>query len=215
MYNLEQFRTDSGYDWAGLLRAYRVATRCKQSTLAEDLGVAQPQISRWENGYSRPSKRHQGVILEMTSEVECVAPSPSWMDRITRTAAVAMCTDSDGVIASMSEGMLEVAGLDRIDVVGHKLGKIFEGDIPDLFNALKSSGFFEGNVPEALSADAIEFTKASGGKNFKMRANHWMRTDSRGDNFWVWVGASISDDWFKRSRAEFGGQWIQVEASEP
>lgn len=215
MYNLEQFRTDSGYDWAGLLRAYRVATRCKQSTLAEDLGVAQPQISRWENGYSRPSKRHQGVILEMASEIECVAPSPSWMDRITRTAAVAMCADSKGVITTMSEGMLEVAGLDSVDVIGHPLADVFEGDIPALFSSLSKAGFFEGSIPEALSADDVRFTAISGGRGFKMRANHWMRSDTRGENYWVWVGAAISDDWFKRTRDELESHWVEVDPTDP
>lgn len=213
MYNLEQFRSDGGYDWAGLLRAYRVATRCKQSTLADDLGVAQPQISRWENGYSKPSKRHQGVILEMASEIECVAPSPSWMDRITRTAAVAMCADNQGMIRTMSEGMLEVAGLDRADVLDRHVDDVFTGDVPDLFASLTQAGLFAGRVPEVLSADSVNFAPELKGRDFFMRANHWMRSDPKGKVYWVWVGASISEDWFKRTREELGGHWADVEPS--
>jgi transcriptional regulator with XRE-family HTH domain len=204
MYKIEQFRSGADYDWARLLRAYRAATRCKQTTLAEDLGVAQPQVSRWENGYSRPSRRHQTQILEMASEVECVAPSPTWMDRITRTAALALCVDRNGKIRTISDGFLEAGGLSAEAVLNQPISKVFEGDLIALLDDLRQRRFFDGAIDEIVSADRVEFTPDFGGKSFPIRANHWMRADASGAPFWTWVGGVISDDWFKRSRSEFG-----------
>lgn len=210
MYKIEQFRTGADYDWARLLRAYRAATRCKQTTLAEDLGVAQPQVSRWENGYSRPSRRHQALILEMASEVECVAPSPTWMDRITRTAAIALCTDQGGKIRTMSEGFLEATGLEHDAIEGVPVSTVFKGDLVALFDDLTKQQFFEGAIEEIVSADRVEMTDAFGGRQFPVRANHWMRCDAAGAPYWVWVGGVVSEDWFERSRSDFG-HWTEVQ----
>jgi transcriptional regulator with XRE-family HTH domain len=213
MYKIEQFRSGTDYDWARLLRAYRAATRCKQTTLAEDLGVAQPQVSRWENGYSRPSRRHQAQILDMASQVECVAPSPSWMDRITRTAAFAMCVGRNSRIRTISEGFLEAAGLTEDAVLNRPLAEVFEGDLVILFDELRQRRFFDGTIDEIVSAERLQLRPELGGKTFLIRANHWMRLDPSGAPYWTWVGAVISEDWFARTRDSIGHWSILQESS--
>jgi len=97
--------------WADRLKRYRVQMSYKQSALAEQLGVSQPQISRWENAYSAPSLPMQAKIIRVLERAEAQEPWHDVVSFIARTAAVALGISSAGQIRVASLGFAEAAGL--------------------------------------------------------------------------------------------------------
>jgi transcriptional regulator with XRE-family HTH domain len=50
------------HDICTALRAYRMRARLRQRTVASALGVAQSQVSRWENGLDTPRAHHAAAL---------------------------------------------------------------------------------------------------------------------------------------------------------
>lgn len=94
-------------DLCRLLPKWRKASRIKQQTLAEMLGVSQATISNWETGKDVPGKR---LMLRLVDAMSASAPQRFEADRIAianaRTPRAAF--DLDGVrLVVASKGMHE------------------------------------------------------------------------------------------------------------
>lgn len=54
----------AGTSWAQLLRQRRLDARLTQEEFARQLGVHQPELSRWERGVHTPSRLRQQLLQQ-------------------------------------------------------------------------------------------------------------------------------------------------------
>ena len=195
--------------WPSLLRHHRFTNNMKQAALAQDLGVTQAMISRWESGRSEPSPAMQDSIRDLVDEAARGTPMVHWREASAQQPAMVAIVNTDGVCEVASRGFLRDFRLERHEVEGQPLGSLFSGDAMSLYEAMKASGFFEGRVELVESADILK-CKRPGRPAIEhcVHGLHWPGRDDAGRIHWVASGARISRDEFEDMRNELGGQLV-------
>lgn len=194
-------------DWPSVLRHFRFTHNIKQAALAHDLGVTQAMVSRWESGQARPGPELQVRIQELFDRHELGTPMLDWRQFMAENPAFSAIVSGHGRIETASTGMLRETGLERDQIEGFDLARIFEGDAVALFAALRDAGFFDGRVESAESADLLCMLKGPlSGSGVHVHGLHWPRVGEDGRIRWVISGARVSEKEFEAVRAELGGQ---------
>lgn len=174
--------------WADRLKRYRVQMSYKQSALAEQLGVSQPQISRWENAYTAPSLPMQARIIRVLERAEAQEPWHDVVSFISRTAAVALGVSSAGQIRVASLGLAEAAGVPTSAIEGHSIEDVFAGDLVDTYRSLEKAGAFRRGFSEKSRDFEIIFGAVEGDRRLLIRAEHWSTHDPDGHILWAMLG---------------------------
>ena len=199
-------RTEQAH-WPSLLRHHRFTHNLKQAALADDLGVTQAMISRWESGRAMPSGTMQTRLWGLFDEAAIGVPMPNWREIIALQPAMSAIISRDGRVETVSQGVLREFCLDRRDIEGHNLKEFLRGDALTLHASLLEHGFFDGAVEMAESADLMCLRLANGLKrDFYAHRLHWPRRDVDGEIRWASSGSRISKDEFFAIREELGGQ---------
>lgn len=140
-----------GQDWAELCRAYRQRHGLKQAAMAQDFGVDQSQVSRWERGLREPSLRVKQAILNEMLDTGQAGPDHTMRLMLEQSGSAVAVWSRDGTLLGASprferealllddcESGAAQSLLSRLEVVVH---------IMDLLN---THGFFEGDVMLAV-----------------------------------------------------------------
>ena len=175
--------------WADRLKRYRVQMSYKQSALAEQIGVSQPQISRWENAYSAPSLPMQARIVRVLERAEAQEPWHDVVSFISRTAAVALGVSSAGQIRVASLGFAEAAGVPLSAIEGHSIEDVFSGDLVGTYRELGKAGAFRRGFSASSQDLEVVFGAVQGARGFLIRAEHWSTHDRDGQVLWAIMGA--------------------------
>jgi transcriptional regulator with XRE-family HTH domain len=203
----DPIRSGEETHWPSVLRHFRFTHNIKQTVLAEDLGVTQAMVSRWESGTARPGPELQLRIQEMFDQHSTGTPMVGWRQFIADNPAVAAVFDAAGNLETASTGLIRESGLARHELENIALNTVFDGDLVSVFEALVAAGFFEGQVESAESADLLSVRhSAQTGTNIYLHGLHWPRIGEDGLIRWVASGARVSEAEFVRVRDELGGQ---------
>ncbi len=193
--------------WGEILKQYRFTNNMKQMALADDLGVTQAMVSRWEADLVEPGRDMQERILTLVSPEELSAPMIGWRSYIAETPAIAGVISASGILETVSVGMERETGLERASCEGRDLSQSFSEGLPQLFLLLKSIGFFDERVETVESVD--KYVLCNGprkGESLFVHSMNWWR---RGEDLrprWVFSGAQISEEEFEDLQKEFGSQ---------
>lgn len=194
-------------DWPERLRQYRRIRKLKQSSLAEDLGVTQAMISRWESGRARPGRAMRARLGEMTEPDPTAASMVGWRDFVQQNPTMAGVVDETGIVETVSEGVLREIGAGRSDFEGRHIAEILEGDLLALFDQLSAAGLFEGKIAGAETASTVCFRRRSGGMTrLHVHGLHWSRPGRDGRIRWIACGAPVDEEEFLSLCSDLGGQ---------
>ncbi|OLF71091.1 hypothetical protein AWH62_13630 [Maricaulis sp. W15] len=194
--------------WRNLLRRYRFTNNVKQAALAYDLGVTQAMVSRWESGAVQPAADMQERIRALAGTPEDMAsPLVGWRNHVAFQPGIAAVVDRDGLIETVSSGLLRDAEMALPQIEGKQLEAIFIGDVIELFNTLMEKGFFDGAQESAESADWYCFANSHGKRDIgPVHGLHWPHVAEDGTVRWMLTGARVSAKEFELLREELGGQ---------
>ena len=194
-------------DWPERLRQYRRIRKLKQSSLAEDLGVTQAMISRWESGRAQPGQAMRARLGELTEPDPAAAPMVGWRDYVRQNPTMAGVVDETGIIETASEGVLREIGVGRGEIEGRHIADILEGDFIALFDRLCAEGLFEGKIAGAETASTVCFRRSSGGMTrLHVHGLHWSRQAGDGRIRWIACGAPVDEEEFLSLCSDLGGQ---------
>ena len=195
--------------WPSVIRHYRLSRGLKQMALAEDLGVTQTMVSRWEAGNAEPSARIQDRLFDMFWAMGSTIPQDAWLDRLRRHPAVIGVIDSRGCQIAASRGMLRSFRIERSEIEGRFLHEAFRGDCVKLFDRLSDSGFFEGRVASAESVDRLHMKRADGSSaRFWAHGLHRPVFMKARQIFWLASGAAVSETVARDMRDKLGGPMV-------
>lgn len=193
--------------WHNRLRRYRFTHSIRQAALAEDLGVTQAMVSRWESGTVVPSPEMQRRILVLLEAGQVAAPLIDWRSHTAAQPGLAAVIDRYGRVETASVGLLRLLGRERARVEGRRLDLLFSGDLPALFHRLLAAGFFDGRVESVESADRYEFVDSEGKvTSCCIDGLHWPHRGEDGDIRWMLSGARIDDTDYKTLCRERAGK---------
>ena len=193
--------------WGEILKQYRFTNNMKQTALADDLGVTQAMVSRWEADLVEPGREMREKILNLVEPEALAAPMVGWREYITEMPAIAAVVSADGILETASVGMVRESGLERRELEGFPVSDSFASEHPGLFFTLKSNGFFDERVETVESVDKYEVCKGERkGETLLVHSLNWWR---RGEDLkprWVFTGALVTEDEFAALQNEFGSQ---------
>ena len=193
-------------DWRDRLRRYRLSHNIKQAALAEDLGVTQAMISRWEAGLVDPSAAMQARILAMLA-TEPAVPLVGWRAFVAQQPGLAAVIDRQGVLETVSEGLARLLDRPASALEGEYVDEVFSGDLPQLFRRLKFARFFDEAVETVESADNYCFVDKNGHVvRHCVQGLHWPHRGEDGEIRWMLTGARIPQAEFERVRRSLAGQ---------
>lgn len=196
-----------GESWGELLRHYRFTHNMKQMALAEDLGVTQAMVSRWESNRVQPGRAMQARILRMVRQEDLSAPMVGWRQFIADQPAIAAVLDERGVFETVSLGLARELGCAASELTGLSVDACFAGDLPALFSKLCDQGLFDERIETVESADVYSFQRSEGERlEFPVHAMSWWRRGEDRKPRWILNGARISKADFLSLREEIGGQ---------
>ncbi len=193
-------------DWRDRLRRYRLSQNIKQAALAEDLGVTQAMISRWEAGLVDPSPAMQARIMALLS-AEASVPLMGWRAFVAQQPGLAAVIDRNGILETVSEGLGRMLERPAASLEGEYIDDVFSGDLLQLFQRLKSARFFDEAVETVESADNYSFVDKNGHVvRHCVQGLHWPHRGEDGDIRWMLTGARITQAEYERLRRSLAGQ---------
>jgi len=193
--------------WRARLRRYRFTHNIKQAALASDLGVTQAMVSRWESGAVIPSKEMRTRITGLFEGGQVSAPMIDWRSHTAAQPGLAAVIDRRGMLETASEGLVRLLGRERAGVEAERIDDLFSGDLPELFQTLLSSGFFDGRLESVESADRYTFVDGEGRvTSCCIEGLHWPHRGEDGEIRWMLSGARIDEADFEALRREMAGK---------
>lgn len=194
--------------WRNYLRRYRFTNNIKQAALAEDLGVTQAMVSRWESGAVRPASGMQARIRALAGTSEAMAsPLVGWRSHVAFQPGLAAVVSADGEIETASAGLIRELGSSRGKIEGQSIETLFAGDLVRLRNILIEKGFFDGALESVESADMYCLANTSQNRRIgEVHGLHWPYLGEDDQVRWMLTGARISPTEFECLRRELGGQ---------
>ncbi|WP_417485829.1 helix-turn-helix transcriptional regulator [Maricaulis sp.] len=194
--------------WRNYLRRYRFTNNIKQAALAEDLGVTQAMVSRWESGEVSPAPGMQARIRALAGTSDAMAsPLVGWRNHVSFQPGMAAVVSVDGVVETASAGLIRELDLSRGQIEGKGIDALFCGDLVGLFNILVAKGFFDGALESVESADMYCFASTYKNRDIgPVHGLHWPHAAEDGRVRWMLTGARISPTEFESLRRELGGQ---------
>jgi transcriptional regulator with XRE-family HTH domain len=185
---------ESAESWRARLRRYRFTHNIKQAALAADLGVTQAMVSRWESGAVLPSAEMRTRITGLLKAGEVSAPLIDWRSHTAAQPGIAAVIDRSGTLETASQGLVRLLGRDRAGIEGKRIDDLFSGDLPQLFQTLLSSGFFDGELESVESADRYTFVDGEGRvTSCFIEGLHWPHRDADDEIRWMLSGACIDE----------------------
>lgn len=195
--------------WPSVIRHYRHSTGLNQGQLADRLAVTQTMVSRWEAGDARPSPRIQELLFDLYWAESATISRDVWEERIAQNPALICVADVTGRFAVASRGLARLFGMEQDELSGRFLRHLFRGEILDLFDTFMRTGFFEGRVASAESAESLEFRHASG--EWKQVCLHGLHKPvlMPGPRVLCMMSAAVvSEGVYREVRERLGGQLV-------
>lgn len=127
------------------LKQWRAVQRCKQSHVAEKLGVSQGTVSRWENGVQTPNSDERSKLLSLLS-ARLSSAADRQLARLVRTSALPVhliCDLTHGLLAC-SPGRARQFRVDLPDLIGVSLWPAATPDIERAEAQLSGLGWYDG-----------------------------------------------------------------------
>ncbi|WP_304074991.1 helix-turn-helix transcriptional regulator [Maricaulis maris] len=195
--------------WPSVIRHYRLSKGLKQAALAHDLGVTQTMVSRWEAAAAVPSVRIQERLFDLYWASQTSVSRDVWLDRIGRHPAIVGVINAAGRLIRASRGFCRSLDCDRHGLEGRYIHEAFEGEWPELYDRLTSSGLFEGRVSSAESINTMTYLARDG--RSRSRHVHGLHRPSflpGPEIVWLLSGAEVSERVRDDVRARLGGKLI-------
>lgn len=195
--------------WPSVVRHYRLSKGLKQAALAQDLGVTQTMVSRWESGVAIPGERIQEDLFDLFWREQGAVSRTAWLNRVGRHPSVVAVVSATGRIDAASHGFLAALDCRRHELEGRYIHEAFDGDLVDVFDTLALSGFFEGRVASAETIDRIEFRAPDGSiRRFYSHGLHRPGFIPGPQVAWLISGAAVTRQVHDDVRARLGGQML-------
>ena len=205
-------KNTSDEGWRDRLRRYRLSHNIKQSALAEDLGVTQAMVSRWEAGLVDPSPVMQARIRVLLA-LEPAIPLVDWRRQVALEPGLAAVIDPVGQIETVSQGLARLMARPAAEIEGQYVDEAFSGDMPQLFRRLKNAGFFDEAVETVESADKYCFVDKNGcDASCWVHGLHWPHRGEDGTVRWMLSGARIDEAEYRELRTILSGRIHPVSA---
>lgn len=166
-------------------------------------------VSRWESAAALPSARIQARLFDLYWASQASVSRDVWLERIGRHPAVVGVINAAGRIIRASRGFCRTFDCTRHGLEGRYIHEAFEGEWPGLFEALASSGLFEGRVSSAESIDTAAYLAPDG--HCRKRHVHGLHRPSflpGPEIVWLLSGAEVSERVRDDVCARMGGNLI-------
>ena len=200
--------SSSKVNWPSVIRNFRMSKRLKQAALAEDLGVTQAMVSRWENGESEPPERVKRRLGELVRDAFVIAPAPTWIDLVSLNPACEFVTDSRGLFKALSRGATDMLGLTRGQYEGRSSAQVIGGEFVETMDQLREHGLFRNEIVFAQSLGTMEVNSASGLKTLLVDFIHWPRIEQTRTTYCVHSGVVVSEAEYALRLEERGRKFI-------
>lgn len=149
------------------LRRWRVLNRVKQAALAEQIGVSQAKISRWESGAQSPDRREVRLLQRLLTARPTSAADQALLDLVrTSRQPVHLICDLTHRLLAASPGRTSKWRVSPGDLVNTSLWRFASRGIEAGEAALDAKGWYEPVAPdvtiETERAEHAELTIRAG-----------------------------------------------------
>ncbi|MBG6201079.1 transcriptional regulator with XRE-family HTH domain [Labrenzia sp. EL_13] len=143
------------------LRRWRVLNRVKQHALAEDLGVSQSRISRWESGRSEPDDRARRKITRLLRARPETASDRALLDLVTQASTpVHLVCDLTHRLLAASPKRVRLWHVPVSELMDRPLWQFASESIRRIEHQLEDKGWFEPcGVDIVYRTERAEFTE--------------------------------------------------------
>lgn len=189
--------------WGAQLRRFRRLRAIKQNALAEQLGVDQATVSRWESGRQIPDL---GMQRRLRALMRGAGPRDEvllkhWIDT---ALGYTTLTDAQRTILAASPSFCVLHEVAPSEIVGMSAVPSFTEEMERLWWIAVENGFFDGEIASVTVVS--RFNTLSGGRTYLGAISVWTPVNLRaGEVLCRADRISLSDEEFERAREENGG----------
>lgn len=190
-------------DWGPQIRRFRRLRAIKQNALAEQLGVDQATVSRWESGRQVPDLGMQRRLraLMRGAEPRDEVLLKHWIDT---ALGYTMLTDAERVILAASPSFCVLHEMAPTEVIGMSAVPIFTEELERLWWLAVEHGFFDGEIASVTVVS--RFNTLSGHRHFLGAISVWTPVHlTTGEVLCRADRISLTDEEFTRAREQNGG----------
>lgn len=203
---------DDAESWGPQIRRFRRLRSIKQNALAEQLGVDQATVSRWERGRQVPDLGMQRRLraLMRSAEPRDEVLLKHWIDS---AVGYTLLNDAQRTILAASPSFCRLHGVDADEVIGRSAVPIYTEELERIWWQAIEAGFFEGEIASVTAVSRIN--ALSGLERGVAGISVWTPVRLRtGDVLCRVDRVALSDEEFTRARAQYGGPMRIVKVSE-
>lgn len=190
-------------DWGPQIRRFRRLRAIKQNALAEQLGVDQATVSRWESGRQVPDLGMQRRLraLMRGAEPRDEVLLKHWIDT---ALGYTMLTDAQRTILAASPSFCVLHEVAAPEIVGMSAVPTFTDELERSWWIAVEHGFFDGEVASVTVVS--RFHTLSGRRRFLGAISVWTPVHlTTGEVLCRADRISLTDEEFARAREQNGG----------
>jgi DNA-binding XRE family transcriptional regulator len=193
-------------DWPALLLEFRATHGLKQGAAAQQLGVAQATISRWERGESTPSVAMRNRLIRELLHDRLPPDAYKWVSTFRRLPFPAAVFSEDDVAHAVTSFLASKAGVAPEVIEGLGLKDVFEGEVLDVADQAREAGVFIGRMLSFEACVRLRFSpRFKRGAWFNVHFVAWPHILKNERIAIVCQGVFVSNDEARRVRRRLGG----------
>lgn len=197
--------TDDSY-WPRLLRAVRSREGLTQAALAQQLGVNQTTVSRWERALDAPGATMRRRLRDLFRTQMAGRQDQVVRARVRNSAWPSSIVGPGAVFLEINASALTEAGLIAGDLRGSSIYGRFGPAVDDVTERWEKTGIFDGTLAMTISLNIVEgvlgatFLQTMDTPHFTSDGDIWCLCEIR----------RIEEQEYRRLEREFGGATLSL-----
>jgi transcriptional regulator with XRE-family HTH domain len=192
-------------DWPTLLLDYRNFHGLKQAAAAQDLGVSQSTISRWESAVGEPTVAVRNRLLRFARRQRSPMDAVGWVKTFKRIRALGLVVAPGNIVEAVTTPVARLLGVPEEALEGLHTHEIFDGDAAEINARRDEAGFFSGAVVSYEAATFTELNPQIGKASVYVHYVAWPHFGEDGRIRCVEQGMAVPRDVFLEVRRRLGG----------
>jgi transcriptional regulator with XRE-family HTH domain len=197
--------TAQAIDWASLLLDYRKTRGLKQAAAAEDFGVSQATVSRWESGASEPAIATRNRLLRFARRRQLPLQTTRWAQTFRRIPSLGLVVARGNVVEVATTTLAMLFGVPGEALEGLRTQEILDGDAPEINARREEAAFFGGQVVSYEAAACTELNRRIGNAIVYVHYLAWPHFGEDGEIRCVEQGVAVPRAEYLQIRRQLGG----------